>query len=99
MGTMVESLELGCDCLGEIVYLDDQQLRYANKDKHTRNAYLLSTRQPCTGQEWLLLGFQLAVSDLYVAVHVAGWLSPMGEVITKKNAICIHEEDAVSIKR
>jgi len=38
MGTMVESLELGCDCLGEIVYLDDQQLRYANNDKHTRNA-------------------------------------------------------------
>ena len=38
MGTMVESLELGCDCLGEIVYLDDQQLRYANNETHTRNA-------------------------------------------------------------
>lgn len=46
MGTMVGSLELGCDCLGDIHYLDSAQVL------------------------------------------------PTGDAINKKNAICIHEEDA-----
>ena len=38
MGTMAESLELGCDCLGEIVYLDSYNVGATGEASHCKNA-------------------------------------------------------------
>ena len=38
MGTMVNSLKLGCDCLGEIHYLDSHQVTFDGNLKTTENA-------------------------------------------------------------
>jgi primary-amine oxidase len=38
MGTMINSLKLGCDCLGEIRYLDSHQVTFDGNLKTTENA-------------------------------------------------------------
>ena len=38
MGTMINSLKLGCDCVGEIHYLDSHQVTHDGKHKAVENA-------------------------------------------------------------
>ena len=38
MGTMINSLKLGCDCVGEIHYLDSHQVTFDGKHKAVENA-------------------------------------------------------------
>jgi hypothetical protein len=90
LGFAANSLQLGCDCLGDVTYFDGGEavqdfLSFCLTGTPTACAHASSE---CDQQPWWLR--LVWVACLYVAAVVN---NAAGEAVVIKNAVCLHEED------